>query len=316
MAALIVTVLDMVDGEVTKISYRGAEYAKTDDRAREGDIGLRVKDGPGDIVSVGKYYSITRTVGEHADQVWYEDNTGDEVYTGRKDAFVIFRKVAESFKVGDYVVSLPEADESYYVTNTRMKLGKVLNTVRDDNLLGIEVVAHDDAGYVGEDYYVNAKNFRKATEEEINAVLNPPLKVGDYVKVVGSTRFGDISEGTIVKITCDADSDGEHRIDLPNGSDYDYAKPEALEKASAEDFAKKKETAKWAEIGRKPGEYKEGDIVRVIGEGSHIKGTIGVVVVADGTKIPKVEAIYEGELTDLWSLVELVTPVERRFDRN
>src|SRR5690625_4661337 len=56
------------------------------------------------------------------------------------------------------------------------------------------------------------------------------LSVGDYAKVTGLTFFGNITEGSYVKIVEVIDSYGEYEIELIDGSNYDFAEPEALEK--------------------------------------------------------------------------------------
>src|SRR5699024_5126460 len=56
------------------------------------------------------------------------------------------------------------------------------------------------------------------------------FNVGDYAKVTGETYNDDISAGTIVKIYREKDVDGDYRIDLVDGSDYDYAQADSLER--------------------------------------------------------------------------------------
>lgn len=133
----------------------------------------------------------------------------------------------------------------------------------------------------GGDYYIVSDEFKIIGRKEAE---KPSLEVGDYAKVVSRTHFSDIGEGTIVKITRTLDVDGEHRIDLLDESDHDYAKPEALEKVSEADLV-------FIENGREPGEYKDGDIVEIIANTNYSAnevGDIGVVEYISAERAPLV----------------------------
>jgi hypothetical protein len=148
---------------------------------------------------------------------------------------------ADELKVGDYVVPLESADDEYEITNTKMKLGKVVEG--DADVIRIEVVVHEDASEIGYTYLGESKHFRKATDEEV---------------------------------------------------------------------AKAKAEQKWAKIGRKPCEFKKGDIVRVVEcTGAHEAGEI-VELVEDGAEMYRDgEGLkFAGEPD--W--FELVAPVESRVD--
>lgn len=161
------------------------------------------------------------------------------------------------------------------------------------------------------------------------------LKVGDYAKVVEGSDLDEADAGDIVKIIHDDYDRVPFKCDVIKGrrdADYiwaeesdlvlateaevaeakaklapkfsvgDYAKPSSLEKVSAEE-------AKWAEIGRKVDEYKVGDIVRYRNDGEicevvQLKYGIGCLT--------KEHGICEEDP----STIELVTPVEARFDRS
>ncbi|UTR05187.1 hypothetical protein MM326_13855 [Alkalihalobacillus sp. LMS6] len=227
----------------------------------------------------------------------------------------------EPLKVGDYVVALPTADDPYVITTTEMRLGKVTDT-RGSGII-IEVLAHGYEDYVGRIHHVDSEHFRKATPAEVAAANTPKpapptFGDGDFAKVIGGTRYDDIEAGTIVKIDeSERDHRGEIRIKLLDGSDYDYAKPSAIEKVSAED-------GKWAKIKREKDEYKEGDLVRFLGaEGCHgLNDYEGITTIIEsgggfGEFILEVPE-YLGELEygtyTLPKSMELVTPVESRFD--
>jgi hypothetical protein len=275
-----VKILDMVNGDPTRVEYDGAVYVKTEDNAEAGDL-VRVidKDGIGYVTQGGFY----ETYIDGDDDLVFDDDDGDKrVYYLNDDALETFRKVSETkdsadlaerlaelerqfealkervgakeepkaesapkFEVGDYVVPLPESDGKYAVTNTEMKLGKVTHVYSDGDIK-IEIVAHKNEYAVGDSYRVEPKHFRKATAEEI-------------------------------------------------------------EKAAEE--------ARWAKIGRKPGEFKKGDIVRVLKDNPHgsvkRKGDIDEITYYDTN-----ESFCVGEEAGWMSYedVELIVPVEQRFD--
>ena len=214
-------------------------------------------------------------------------------------------------KVGDYVVPLKSADDVYGVTNTEMKLGKVVEGEVDCcGEIRIEVVAHENDIEVGESYSVESKHFRKATQEEIDAALRLMLKVGDYVKL-------SIPEGEHPKYGWGSVSNGDvGKIFGIQGEEIIVEFPEQMwsgilgefVKATDEEVAK----AKLAELGRNPGEFKKGDIVRVIEDtGASRVGEI-VELVEDGAES------YRDKDGDILSgdpdWFELVAPVESRVD--
>jgi hypothetical protein len=153
----------------------------------------------------------------------------------------------DELKVGDYVVPLESADDEYNITNTEMKLGKVVEGYVDccDDIM-IEVVAHENDKEVGNSYQVESKHFRKATDEEVAQAMQ----------------------------------------------------------AKAEQ--------KWAKIGRRPGEFKKGDIVRVVEyTGAHEIGEIVELAEYGANEyLGKDGVVLVGEPE--W--FELIAPVESRVD--
>jgi hypothetical protein len=274
-----VKILDMVNGEPTRVEYNGAVYEKTEEKAKEGDLVRVIDAGYIDDVIQGGFYKVYAD-GDGGLSFDDEDDC-ERDYDANQPALETFRKVSETkasadlaerlaelerrlealegrmeeatesesvpkFEVGDYVVPLPESDEEYGITNTDMYLAKVTE-VRGDNEIVIEIVAHKkEYVVVGEEYTVEPKYFRKATAEEI-------------------------------------------------------------EKAD--------EIARWAKIGRKPNEFKKGDIVRVLKDNPHgsvkRKGDIDEITYYDTN-----ESFCVGEGAGWMSYedVELIVPVEQRFD--
>jgi hypothetical protein len=205
-------------------------------------------------ITAGKYYEIIN-FDDDGDPEFIDDG-GDVryeflIYLGKR--FELFEKVGgeKSLKVGDYVVPLESADDKYYVTNTGMKLGKVVKELEGDYRdIKVEVIAHECGMEVGGIFHVESKYFRKATDEEVA-------------------------------------------------------------QAKAE-YERKQAEQKWAKIGRKPGEFKKGDIVRVVEcTGAHEIGEI-VELAEDGASeyLGNDGVVLVGEPE--W--FELIAPVESRVD--
>lgn len=143
------------------------------------------------------------------------------------------------------------------------------------------------------------------------------LKVGDYAKVVDE---GEISiTGDIVKITEDDHGIIPFRCDVITGKgagDYFWAQESELVLATEDEVAVAKEAeakrsteAKWAKIGRKVGEYKVGDIAKYRSDGE----------ICEVTKVEgyiTMMTAKHGFCPELSEDIELITPVEARFDRS
>ncbi|MEK4970670.1 hypothetical protein MKX29_24000 [Cytobacillus sp. FSL R7-0696] len=137
-----------------------------------------------------------------------------------------------------------------------------------------------------------------------------PLKVGDYAKVVGSSNTFD-EKGAIVKIVEDDGTDIPFKNEHLDGSYAGWQDVESLVRATDEEVAEAKAQAaleaKWAKIGRKPNEFKKGDIVHS-GNGSPEFTVLAEHEISTG------KVAFESRRVDL-DIVGLVTPVESRFDR-
>lgn len=83
-----VKVIDMVNGEVTKIAYDGDEYTKVEGDGKAGDIGLRIKNDAS-WARIGEYFKV------HVDYLTleYRDNDGDTTEVNPLQ-WAFFRKVS------------------------------------------------------------------------------------------------------------------------------------------------------------------------------------------------------------------------------
>src|SRR5690606_2011326 len=136
----------------------------------------------------------------------------------------------------------------------------------------------------------------------------PKFKEGDRVKALAGGEYGYVREGEIGTIVNFIEDDVDsYNIEVKTADDYDYFRPQDLELIA-------EEAVQFGKIGRKPGEFKKGDIVRVVGGHGHRKGTICEVITSDGSDSPYVSGMYDDVVKDLYSKVELIAPVESRVD--
>lgn len=155
------------------------------------------------------------------------------------------------------------------------------------------------------------------------------LKVGDYVKVINADyrsmrgfKNGDIAE---ILFNPHGKNDEDYRLNKVNSGNLGYVPKVGgyVVRATEEEVAATRTEVKWAKIDRKVDEYKKGDIVRVLEDNAngseHKGGDIGEIV-TDGNecvdkafrvKTPRIDFVNWVRPRD----IELITPVEARFDR-
>ncbi|UNY40617.1 hypothetical protein KLEB271_gp58 [Bacillus phage vB_BauS_KLEB27-1] len=307
MAALKgVKTIDMKNGEITKVTYEGAEYERVEGDAKVGDLFLPRK-GFHDMTA-GSFYEIEE-VDPDGDAYFFDDSGWSAVICS--DDYFPFRKKHVRINVGDYAKVIDCAE------GWKVAQGDFVKVLIDDKKYRPFQCKVQNGEFVGETVWMHESELVLATEAEVaeaKAKLVPKFSVGDYAKVGGDTHHRDIVGGAIVKITNLADEDGDLRFELVGDDDYDYAKPSSLEKVSAEE-------AKWAKIGRKVGEYKVGDIVSYAD--TNWFGNSGIGEVSEGQLLSyqvRIAATDRGGFKNEYYLnkgrVTLITPVEARFDRS
>ncbi|MDE1375103.1 hypothetical protein MHH84_08240 [Bacillus sp. FSL K6-1109] len=338
-----VKTLDMVNGEITKVAYNGAEYERVEGTPRSvgraGDLVLNGHRHPD--LKLGEFYRI----------VWDEDNSRvsvlDEVGDLHSNAVidrdsVLFRKVSASqptledrvstnekdiaalksdvaalkgeakteyvriakseAKAGDFV-KFPNATSSYLTSDKYYEIYRV-------DGCGDPQIYDDD----GDSYDTCGKRFE--VYRKVSAAEPKPerLKVGDYVKVVGneSGHYAEIDEIVLVKRD-DKDFAPFHCEKL-NGNEAGIFYEDELVRATDEEVAEAKRAAaerkKWAAIGREVGEYKIGDVVQYL----YDREICEVVDIAEDGRL-EVATQNHGNCTENQSSIELIAPVESRFDR-
>lgn len=338
-----VKTLDMVNGEVTKVAYNGAEYERVEGAprifGRAGDLLLNAYDHSD--LEVNAFYKIVNKSGYGMtiyDEV--EDSHGsaliagfvfrkvsasqptleDRVSTNEKDIESLKSDVAalkgeakteyvridkSEAKAGDFV-KFPNATSSYLTSDKYYEIYRV-------DVCGDPQIYDDD----GDSYDTCGKRFE--AYRKVSAAEPKPerLKVGDYAKVVGTARNGCCDRGDIVKITEDDDSAVPFKLAFVNGEYAGWEDEKSLVRATDEEVAEAKrkqaeviECKRWAAIGREVGEYKVGDIVQYLCDGEICE----VVAVGEDGRV-KVATQNHGNCTENQSSIELIAPVEARFDR-
>ncbi|WP_261795071.1 hypothetical protein [Bacillus licheniformis] len=213
-------------------------------------------------------------------------------------------------KAGDFV----KFDEA---PNEFLTAGKYYEIYRVDGCGDPQIRDDDGDGfdtYCADDFEV----YRKVSSASAEAEPKPErLKVGDYAKVVGTARNGCCDRGDIVKITEDDDSAVPFKLAFVNGEYAGWEDEKSLVRATDEEVAEAKrkqaevkECKRWAAIGREVGEYKAGDMVQYLYDGEICE----VVAVGEDGSV-KVATQNHGNCTENQSSIELIAPVEARFDR-
>ncbi|MFJ7665276.1 hypothetical protein ACIQXW_23240 [Lysinibacillus sp. NPDC097162] len=152
------------------------------------------------------------------------------------------------------------------------------------------------------DWAIGSDCVVKATDVEIAEATAPKLKAGDYVKITRVIVYDTTKEKAyeVFENECGrlyyVDDAGDKRYGAITAGDYEIVDAE---------------TAKWAKIGRKVGEFKEGDIVRVTkSHGGHPVGTIGKLVPAPEYIGTDLGVLANGHKKSHISGMELIAPVE------
>lgn len=265
---------------------------------RNANVGERIRIVAADL-AVG-YQNGDVLIVELADGngVFATTPSGDQSRVWHKEYVVLAEETEETFAVGEKVRLISDGGScplnGYYD-------GKIYEVAEENTERSGEIrITGGDVRYG----YALPSQLEKVSGETPEPARIP---VGSYVRILVDTE--DLPEGAIAKVTDDDRDRRPYRCELLDGSDYDWYKPEQLEVVT-------EETAEWAAIGRKPDEYKTGDIVeatRGLGERERVIGALEDTprdYGGMGIRLPcgKYYAVnVDG--------AKLVTPVEQRFDR-
>lgn len=324
-----VKTLDMVNGEITRVEYNGETYSKVSGSAEVDDLVIVVK--PWSTVEKGGYYFVEKLSSGHGHDYVH---VGDGI-VGYQEDFEAYRKGISGFshqyrkvtdrkpKAGDFVKFTKTDDDNLTIGKYYEILG--IDSVGDPRII-------NDAG---EDSYALYDEEEFEVYEQVAKQVapccekpEPKLKVGDYAKVI---QTGHCNEGEIVEILS-VDYSEYYPFDtkLINGKNGDCHRPDQLVRATNEEVAEAKAKLaeakeaeqlerRWASINRKPNEFKKGDIVlikRGLG-GLYKEGEIRIIneVAPSGYGDAERGLTLVGNGWIYKHNVELVTPVEARFDR-
>ncbi|MGW7773531.1 hypothetical protein ACTWM0_11335, partial [Pseudomonas machongensis] len=232
-----------------------------------------------------------------------------------------------SKEIEEYEASLIKTEVGSYLVvtnshgNPKFKVGEVVIVTGLPSASGIHVKSVDGK----ESGYKFFENVRNATAKEIHDEQTVKYNEGDYVVSVGGCNYpiGEVLEITKVN--------GNDHYDVMNlegktGGKQSYnirkATEEEVKKAKKE-AAAKKERKIFEDLGRKYGELKEGDVVRVIDNclGRLKEGDIGVVRhqdrfnFADDDRYNATVTVDGRDKVANNALVKLVVPVEHRLDK-
>ncbi|MGE7843922.1 hypothetical protein ACQKNX_24450 [Lysinibacillus sp. NPDC093712] len=201
-----------------------------------------------------------------------------------------------SFAVGDYVKIV----KSYRgLEGSIAKITEIGEYPSDAGVTCEFEIEHLTGKYAGQTLVADADQIVKATDAEIAKATAPKLKVGDYVKFKRSIADTQAGKPYLIETK---PSGGYLAFKDDSGDWCSIERTGGYEIVDAE-------TAKWAKIGRKVGEIRKGDVVKVISdEGRHAIGTVGIARCDGNTGSTAV--IANGISQGTWSSVKLIAPVE------
>lgn len=272
-----VIIEEYADKPAQALSFEGADYTLVSRKAQAGDVVVFTDNTSTEVIN-GKAYEVTKEIG-----IAIRPNFAPSVYRNRynrtESNVLVYEKVEEPLKVGDYAVVIAKISEGGYGGSVG-DIVKIVKVVDEDERLPYKTVKLD-GGTFGGNQWAPAKALRKATDEEVEKALAPELKVGDTVEIIDGdeARWGDLGTGIVGKITdIDHDYVGEP-FEITTEDDYDRFPALALRKLSDEEIAKRERLIP-----------EKGDIVRVTDGNKHNygfeNGAIGEVDRGDGSFSP------------------------------
>ncbi|MED1527869.1 hypothetical protein [Bacillus pumilus] len=186
MAALKgVKTLNMVDGEITKVAYEGAEYERVEGGAKVGDL-VRLSDDARHDVTPGGFYTVR---GVRVARVRISDDV-NEPHHWDEEYYDLFRKKPTRLKVGDYAKVVDEGGISI--------TGDIVKITEDDHgtiPFRCAVITGKGAG----DYFwacgselVHATEAEVATAKEAEAKRSIEAKWAKIGRKVDEYRKDDI----------------------------------------------------------------------------------------------------------------------------
>lgn len=290
-----VQTLDMQGGEITKIAYDGVEYVKHEGRALAGDL-VRVLTNDIYDAKAGDFFEIYADDYLQSDR--FRDNAGDRRspnYGGLTHNYAYYRKSTQPTKVSapfaEMITSKVDAVEKRVAAlegekSSEFSVGDRVKALRDGQFhrigaesvgrithAGVAVFSVDDP-YIIRVVIGEKVDYFRPQDLELASVEPPKPSVGDIVVITGNSTGSRNAIGDIGKIVEDAGNDdfsvSVEVVGKENGytgnftSFYDMRIATDAEKAQYEKAVKQAEKdAVFTKAGRKPNEYRKGDIGRI-----------------------------------------------------
>lgn len=307
-----------------QITHNGATYTIVDRKAQPGDVVYVTKDAEGtDEIPTDANYLVDAN-GKIESKSGYSYDVYPRSYNRTPANVKVYEPQVASvaaekpLSVGDYA-KVVVAGTIYNVYG--IAKGEIVEIIKVDES---ETPYQMKSLLNGEIRWAKTSHIVRATDEEVTKAKAElefaSINEGDYVKIIDETGGHGFKIGEIVKIKHKSSYD--FTAEYLDGSDYWYVGADEIEKASEEEEvaqirAKQAEHVRWAAIGRKPNEFKKGDIVITTEDDIYSEGTIAEVGDVDHPKA-SFRIIANGKQFGNWTGsygVKLITPVEARFDR-
>lgn len=268
------------------------------------DIGQTVK-----VTRWGVYTDRVRADSLDGNEYWYVYN-GDIVAMEAPQAL-------STFKPGVKVRFAVPAGKTAMYGRAGIEdgtIGEVSRVRESDGLVTVIFPTHRN--FNADVSELTVLDAEELAEIERKKAAKERLKVGEYARVIGCERGHGAEIGDIVKIVQDDDSGLPFECEKADGSAIrggNWFVQSELERVSAAEVEEVAQAAKWSAIGRKVGEIKAGDIVKVTRSFSgHKLGSVGTAVDPRDTNQATVKVA--GESCVFVSGVELIAPVESLFN--
>ncbi|MGF9711672.1 hypothetical protein [Paenibacillus naphthalenovorans] len=279
------------------VTLGGAEYTIEQRKAAVGERVLVVKTVhekdfvTGDILTVNKIdydgkYSVGKT------------------YLARAEETVVLTPAAtkpERLKVGDYARVIRKT------TSFGGSIGDIVKILRNDghDMYPFKCERIDGFEFDGNPW-ANGDELERVSAADAEKAEAEPFKVGDTVKFIADHYEHRVGKIAVIREIDEDATDLRYGLNDIHGKRSGWTKRSAIVKVDEEE-------AKWAAIGRKVGEIKAGDIVRVNGSSAgHKVGTIGVVVKDE--QFRNLRVLANGEVRSHHGQLELVAPAESVVD--
>lgn len=272
-------------------------------------------------------------IGAGSGTVSFTDNDGDGRTRGGTQDYVVLVPVSSSeptptplkYSAGGYVKVTGNSVGHEYAEG---RVVKIAETKDNAHYGGQQFRAEAADGTFGN--WLVTDDVEPADEAAFEAQKKPKLiPIGSYGKITqaGITRgiftTHEFAVGELVKVDRHARlyDDRVHAVSVSTGKGW-FVHHEDMAEITAEEVAaiekEAEETAKWAKLGRKVGEFKRGDIAeatRLLGKKERVIGEVEDVPqqedggMAAGLRLPD-GTFYAVDAVGM----ALVTPVEQRFD--